>query len=92
MKDRRYEDLRFVEFRQRSEDYSGAIAKNGKPCYALVHDDTDCVIEKTLAENDRIELGVDLVLLKDGKNGHRIGSRQRRTEYQTFQQGDVQRF
>ena len=40
----------------------------------LVQDDTDCVIEDTLAENDRVEMRVDLVLVKDGKNSDRVGS------------------
>lgn len=90
MEDGREVNLRPVELRQRSVEYSGANAENSQPRYALVHDDTDGVIKKTLAENDRIEFWVDFVLLKNSKDGHRVCSRQRRTEYETFQQGDVQ--
>lgn len=53
--------------------------------HVLIHDNTDGVVEKTFAEDDRVEFGVDLVLLKNGKDGHRVRSRQSRTEYQAFQ-------
>ena len=85
MEDGRNENLRSVELRQRSVVHSGANVENDEPRYSLVHDDTDGVIEKTLSENDRVQFRIDFVLLKDGKDGYRIGSRQRRTKYQTFQ-------
>ena len=53
--------------------------------YSLVHDDTNGVVEKTLAKNNRIEFWVDLVLLKDGQDSDRIRSREGRAEYQALQ-------
>lgn len=49
--------------------------ENNKARYPLVHDNTDSVIKETFAENDRIKFWVHFVLLKDGKDGHRIRSR-----------------
>lgn len=55
--------------------------ENSNRPYSLIHDDTDGVIEKAFAENDGIKLRVDFVLLKNGKDSHRICSGQRRAEY-----------
>ena len=51
--------------------------ENSKLPYALIHHDTDGVIKKTLAEDDRIEFWVDFVLLENGKDGDRIRGGQR---------------
>src|SRR5258708_385512 len=55
--------------------------------YVLIHDDTNSVIDQTFAKDDRIELWVDLVLLKDGQNCYRICCRECGTESQAFNQG-----
>lgn len=40
--------------------------------HLLVHDDTDSIIEQTLSKNDCVQLGVDLVLIEDGKDSNRV--------------------
>ena len=60
--------------------------------YSLVHDDTDSVVQQTLSKDDGVQLRVDLVLVKDGEDGHRVGGRQRRPERQALNQGELQRF
>lgn len=37
--------------------------------YSLVHDNTDSIIEQRLAEDDGVELGVDLVLIEYREDG-----------------------
>ena len=41
---------------------------------ALVDDDRDRVVQDRLAKDDAVELGVDLVSVEDGKDGHRVRS------------------
>lgn len=48
--------------------------------YSLVHDNTDCIIQQTLSKYDRVQLRIDLVLVENRKNRHRIRSRQRRSK------------
>lgn len=55
--------------------------------YVLVHDDTDRIVEQTFAKDDRIKLRVDLVLLENRQNGHRIRCRECGTESEAFDQG-----
>lgn len=74
-----------MKSRQCPVEHSGANVENSSLRYSLVHDDTNGVIEKALAENDRIKLRVNFVLLEDGEDGHRICGRQRRAEYKAFQ-------
>lgn len=38
----------------------------------LEHDDGNSIIEDTLAEDDSVELRIDLVRVEDSKNGDRI--------------------
>lgn len=42
--------------------------------YLLIHDDTDSIVQQALAEDDSIQLGVDLILIEYGKNGDWIRS------------------
>ena len=59
--------------------------------YLLVHNDTDSIVEQALAEDDCVELGVDLVLVEDGKNGHWISRRQCRAESKTLNERQIER-
>lgn len=58
----------------------------------LEHDDSDGVVQDRLAENDRVELGIDVQRVEDGQNGDWIGSRQRRAKEQAFDDGERESF
>lgn len=60
--------------------------------HSLVHDDTDGVVQQALSEDDRVQLGVNFVLIEDGEDGDRVGGGQRRTEDEAFYEGDFQLF
>lgn len=36
--------------------------------HSLVHNDTDCIVEKTFTKDDGVQLGVNLVLIEDGQD------------------------
>ena len=39
---------------------------------SLIHDDGDRIVQYALAEDDRVQLGVDLVLIEYGEDGDGI--------------------
>lgn len=43
--------------------------------YVLIHNDANSIVEQAFAKDDRIQLRVDFVLLKDGQNRDRIRRR-----------------
>jgi hypothetical protein len=53
--------------------------------HILIHDDTHGIVQKTLAENDGVELWVNLILVENSENGDRISSRKCRSKCQAFQ-------
>ena len=59
--------------------------------HLLVHNNANSIVEKAFTKDDGVEFGVDLILVKYGENGHRVGSWQGGTEDEALQQGDIQR-
>lgn len=47
---------------------------------ALVKDDGDSIVQEGLSKDDRVELGVDLIGVEDGKDRHGVGRREGGTE------------
>lgn len=37
--------------------------------HSLVHDDTDSIVQQTLAKDDGVQFWIDLILVEDRKNG-----------------------
>lgn len=62
----------------------------GRDYHSLVHDDRDRVVQDTLPKDDRVQLRVHLVCVEDGENSDGIGSRERRSENEAFEQGEFQ--
>ena len=60
--------------------------------HVLVHDDRYRIVQDTLTENDRVELGVNFVLVENGQDRHRIRRREGRTENQTFEKCKLESF
>ena len=52
--------------------------------YSLVHDDTDRVVQQTLAQDNGVQLWVHLVLIENGEDGHWVRGRKRRAKRQTL--------
>lgn len=59
---------------------------------ALEHDDGDCVVEDRFAKDDRVQLGVDVELVKDGEDRDRVGGRQGRAEQEALDDGEREAF
>lgn len=52
--------------------------------HSLVHNDTNSIVEQTLAKNDGVEFRVDLVLVEYGQDGDRVRCGQRGSEDEAF--------
>lgn len=73
---------------------SAFIARNeGKgERHLLVQNNTDSIVDEALAEDDRVELWIDLVRVEDGQDRNGVGRRQSRTEDQALNQGEFDAF
>jgi hypothetical protein len=54
--------------------------------YSLVHDDTNGIVEQTLAKDNGVQFGIDLVLIEDGEDGDGICGGQGGAEDETLYQ------
>lgn len=52
--------------------------------HLLVHNDTDSIVEQTLAKDDGVELRINLVLVENGEDGNGIRRRKRRAKGEAF--------
>ena len=59
---------------------------------ALEHDDGDCVVEDRFAKDDRVQLWVDVELVKDGEDRDGVGRRQGRAEQEALDDGEREAF
>lgn len=58
----------------------------------LEHDNSHCIVENTLAENDRVELGVDVKRVEDSEDGYGVGGGEGGAEEEALDDGEREAF
>ena len=68
-------DLCSVKFVQCANNNKYPRSVKTKNKHVLIHDDTDRIVQKTLSEDDIVQLRVDLILIEYREDGHWVRRR-----------------